>query len=44
MSILQSKDTEWDFPSGALDKNLPANEVDTSSIAGAARLHVPQSK
>ena len=44
MSILQSKDIEEDFPSGVLDKNLLANEVDTSSIAGARRLQMPQSK
>ena len=35
MSILQSKDIEWDLPRGALDKNLPATEADMRSTAGA---------
>ena len=30
-----------DFPSGPVDKNLPANAGDMSSIPGPGRLHMP---
>ena len=33
----------WDFPSGLVDKNLPANAGDTGSIPGPGRSHMPQS-
>ena len=32
-----------DFPGVAADKNLPANRIDTGSIPGPGRFHVPQS-
>ena len=31
-----------DFPDGPVDKNLPANAGDTSSIPGPGRFHVHQ--
>ena len=31
-----------DFPSGAVDKNLPAKTVSTGSITGLRRLHMPR--
>ena len=32
----------WDFPGGAVVKNLPANSGDTGSSPGPGRSHVPQ--
>ena len=32
-----------DFPSGTVDKNLPANARDTGSIPGLGKSHTPQS-
>ena len=32
----------WDFPGGAVVKNLPANAGDTGSIPGPERSRVPQ--
>ena len=32
----------WDFPGGAVVKNLPANAGDTGSIPGLGRSHMPQ--
>ena len=32
-----------DFPGGAVVKNPPANSVDTGSIPGPGRSHMPQS-
>ena len=34
---------EWEFPGGAVDKNLSANAGDMSSIPGPERSHVPWS-
>ena len=31
------------FPGGAVDKNLPANAGDTSSVSGLGRFHLPLS-
>ena len=31
----------WDFPAGAVDKNLSANAGDTGSIPGLGRPHMP---
>ena len=31
-----------DFPGGAVDKNPPAKTVDTGSITGLGRLHMPR--
>ena len=33
----------WDFPGGAVVKNLPANAGDTGSIPGLGRSHMLQS-
>ena len=33
----------WDFPGGAVVKNLPANAGDTGSIPGPGRSHMPWS-
>ena len=33
----------WDFPGGAVVKNLPANAGDTGSSPGPGRSHIPQS-
>ena len=33
----------WDFPSGAVDKNPPANAGHTGSIPGVGRFHTPKS-
>ena len=33
----------WDFPSGAVVKNPPANAGDTGSIPGPGRSHMPWS-
>ena len=33
----------WDFPGGAVVKNLPANAGDTGFIPGLGRSHMPQS-
>ena len=32
-----------DLPIGIVDKNLPANAVDTSSVPGLGKSHMPQS-
>ena len=37
------KDIQWDFPGGAVDKNLPASSGDTGSIPGPGRCHTMQS-
>ena len=31
----------WDFPGGAVDKNLPASAGHTGSIPGLGRFHMP---
>ena len=33
----------WDFPGGAVVKNLPASAGDTGSSPGPGRSHMPQS-
>ena len=33
----------WDFPGGAVVKNLPANAGDTGVSPGPGRSHAPQS-
>ena len=33
----------WDFPAGAVDKNLSANAGDTGSIPGPGKFHMPRS-
>ena len=33
----------WDFPGGAVVKNLPAIAGDTGSSPGPGRSHIPQS-
>ena len=33
----------WDFPGGAVVKNLPANAGDTGSGPGPGRSHMPRS-
>ena len=33
----------WQFPGGAVDKNLPGNAGDMSSISGPGRIHTPWS-
>ena len=33
----------WDFPGGAVVKNLPANAGNTGSSSGSGRSHVPRS-
>ena len=35
------KQYHWDFPGGAVVKNLPANAGDTGSIPGPGRSHMP---
>ena len=37
------KDSELDFPGGAVDKNLPANSRDTGLIPDLGRFHMPWS-
>ena len=37
------KHTDWDFPSGAVVKNLPANVGDMGSSPGPGRSHMLQS-
>ena len=32
----------WDFPGGAMAKNLPANAGDMGSSPGPGRSHMPQ--
>ena len=42
----RKKETEShipDFPSGTVDRNLPANTGDTGSIPGPGRFHMPWS-
>ena len=33
----------WDFPGGAVVKNVPANAGDTGSSPGPGRSHMPRS-
>ena len=33
----------WDFPSGSVDKNPPANAGDTGLSPGPGRSHMPRS-
>ena len=40
--ILKYKFYFWDFPGGAVVKNLPANAGDTGSSPGPGRSHMPQ--
>ena len=40
---LQKEQEAWDFPSGAVVKNSPANAGDTGSSPGPGRSHMPQS-
>ena len=35
------KQQKLDFPGGSVDKNLPANAEDRSSIPGPGRFHMP---
>ena len=37
------KEKFWDFPGGAVVKNLPANAGDTDLIPGLGRSHMPWS-
>ena len=37
------KTVKWDFPSGAVVKNPPANSGDTGSNPGPGRSHMPWS-
>ena len=37
------KNIFWDFPGGAVVKNLPANAGDTGSSPGPGRPHMPRS-
>ena len=39
----KKKKTFWDFPGGAVVKNLPANTGDTSSSPGPGRSHMSRS-
>ena len=39
----KKKDSELDFPGGAVDKNPPANSRDTGSIPDLGRFHMPWS-
>ena len=39
----KSKYRNWDFPGGAVVKNLPAKAGDTGSSPGPGRSHMPQS-
>ena len=36
------KEIIQDFPGGSLVRNLPANVVDTGSVPGLGRFHMPQ--
>ena len=36
------KQQKLDFPGGSVDKNLPANAEDRSSIPGPGRFHTPR--
>ena len=40
--FLIKSDTLSDFPSGTVDKNLPANAGDMGLILGPRRLHMPR--
>ena len=40
---LMIKTLPWDFPGGAVVKNLPANAGDTGSSPGLGRSHMPWS-
>ena len=40
---MQLKLFPWDFPGGAVVKNLPANAGDTGSSPGLGRSHMPWS-
>ena len=39
----QQEYQDWDFPGGAVVKNLPASAGDTGSSPGPGRSHMPQS-
>ena len=43
MVTTNEKQRPWDFPGGAVIKNLPANAGDTGSSPGPGRSHMPQS-
>ena len=40
---LNKKFLTWDFPGGAVVKNLPANAGDMGSSPGLGRFHMPRS-
>ena len=42
-SLSQQNQMAWDFPGGAVVKNLPANAGDTGSTRGPGRSHMPRS-
>ena len=42
-SLSDSKVYSWDFPGGAVVKNLPANAGNMGSIPGLGRSHMPRS-
>ena len=39
----KQKGSTWDFPGGAVVKNMPANTGDTGSSPDPGRPHMPQS-
>ena len=41
--LVRKKCKWWDFPSGAVDKNLPTNSGHTALIPGLGRFHILQS-
>ena len=41
--MVKQKGPTWDFPGGAVVKNMPANAGDTGSSSGPGRSHMPQS-
>ena len=42
-NALEQEGMGWDFPGGAVVKNLPANAVDSGSSPGLGRSHMLQS-
>ena len=40
-NINQKKAVIWDFPGGAVERNLPVNAGDMGSILGSGRSHMP---
>ena len=40
---MNKKQTNKEFPGGAVDKNLPAEAGDMGSIPGPGRFHMPRS-